>query len=50
MQEKAIKTIMEGRRLGTFFTDAAPVSSASVDILAENGNYKNIMNGNKADA
>lgn len=39
MQEKAIKTIIEGRRLGTFFTDAAPVSSASVDVLAENARH-----------
>ncbi|KAJ0183445.1 hypothetical protein K1T71_001421 [Dendrolimus kikuchii] len=36
MQEKAIKTIISGRKVGTFFTDYATNSSISVDILAEN--------------
>ncbi|KAK7794902.1 hypothetical protein R5R35_005662 [Gryllus longicercus] len=37
MQEKAIKTILEGRKIGTFFTDASPAREATpVDILAEN--------------
>lgn len=37
MQEKAIKTIMSGRRLGTFFTDVTPqFSGVSVETLAEN--------------
>nr|XP_014288711.2 delta-1-pyrroline-5-carboxylate synthase [Halyomorpha halys] len=36
-QEKAIKTIMNGRRLGTFFTDVAPqFSGLAVETLAEN--------------
>lgn len=37
MQEKAIKTIMTGRRLGTFFTDTAGPGTAPVEVLAENG-------------
>lgn len=37
MQEKAIKTIISGRKVGTFFTDFATNSSVSVDVLAENG-------------
>ncbi|XP_073998567.1 delta[1]-pyrroline-5-carboxylate synthase isoform X2 [Rhodnius prolixus] len=36
MQEKAIKTIMTGRRLGTFFTDTAGPGTAPVEVLAEN--------------
>ncbi|CAH2047432.1 unnamed protein product, partial [Iphiclides podalirius] len=36
MQEKAIKTIISGRKVGTFFTDHATNSSVSVDVLAEN--------------
>lgn len=36
-QEKAIKTIMSGRKLGTFFTDAAPTGQVSTDVLAESG-------------
>lgn len=36
--EKAIKTIMSGRKVGTFFTDSAPtVGAAPVEVLAENG-------------
>ncbi|CAG4929524.1 unnamed protein product [Colias eurytheme] len=37
MQEKAIKTIISGRKVGTFFTDSpTTTSSTSVDVLAEN--------------
>ncbi|CAK1585608.1 unnamed protein product [Parnassius mnemosyne] len=36
MQEKAIKTIINGRKVGTFFTDHVTYSSTSVDVLAEN--------------
>ncbi|CAH0586840.1 unnamed protein product [Chrysodeixis includens] len=36
MQEKAIKTIISGRKVGTFFTDCAVSSPTSVDVLAEN--------------
>lgn len=39
MQEKAIKTIISGRKVGTFFTDSPTISSASVDVMAENGKY-----------
>ena len=39
MQEKAIKTIISGRKVGTFFTDCVttPATATSVDTLAENG-------------
>ncbi|CAH0719874.1 unnamed protein product, partial [Brenthis ino] len=36
MQEKAIKTIISGRKVGTFFTDCPSISSTSVDVMAEN--------------
>ncbi|XP_004921715.2 delta-1-pyrroline-5-carboxylate synthase isoform X1 [Bombyx mandarina] len=36
MQEKAIKTIISGRKVGTFFTDYVTSSTTSVDELAEN--------------
>ncbi|XP_066997085.1 delta-1-pyrroline-5-carboxylate synthase isoform X2 [Anabrus simplex] len=37
MQEKAIKTILAGRKIGTFFTDSSPTGGAPpVDVLAEN--------------
>lgn len=36
MQEKAIKTIISGRKVGTFFTDCPTVSTTSVDVMAEN--------------
>ncbi|EGI69634.1 Delta-1-pyrroline-5-carboxylate synthetase [Acromyrmex echinatior] len=36
-QEKAIKSIMSGRKIGTFFTQAAG-SSIPVEVIAENGN------------
>ncbi|KAJ8716779.1 hypothetical protein PYW07_003406 [Mythimna separata] len=37
MQEKAIKTIISGRKVGTFFTDCVttPAETISVDVLAE---------------
>jgi len=37
MQEKAIKSIVAGRKIGTFFTNAPSTSAASVETLAENG-------------
>ncbi|XP_050677809.1 delta-1-pyrroline-5-carboxylate synthase isoform X1 [Leptidea sinapis] len=36
MQEKAIKTIISGRKVGTFFTDSPITSTTSVDVMAEN--------------
>ncbi|CAH4033972.1 delta-1-pyrroline-5-carboxylate synthase isoform X2 [Pieris brassicae] len=36
MQEKAIKTIISGRKVGTFFTDTPVSSTTSVDVMAEN--------------
>lgn len=39
MQEKAIKTIISGRKVGTFFTDYVTSSTTSVDELAENGKF-----------
>ena len=42
MQEKAIKNIMSGRKIGTFFTQNN-TSSAPVDFMAQNGNYKFLM-------
>lgn len=38
-QEKAIKTIIGGRKVGTFFTNAITGSQVSVDTMAENGKY-----------
>ncbi|XP_046977710.1 delta-1-pyrroline-5-carboxylate synthase isoform X2 [Vanessa cardui] len=35
MQDNAIKTIISGRKVGTFFTDSATTSSTSVDVMAE---------------
>lgn len=40
MQEKAIKTIVSGRKVGTFFTDYATNTSNSVDAMAEDGETK----------
>lgn len=37
-QEKAIKSIITGRKIGTFFTQAA-VSTTPVEVIAENGNF-----------
>lgn len=39
LQDKAIKTIINGRKVGTFFTDYAIPTSQSVDTMAENGKY-----------
>lgn len=39
LQDKAIKTIINGRKVGTFFTDLAITTSQSVDAMAENGMY-----------
>lgn len=36
-QEKAIKTIIGGRKVGTFFTETAVGGPMPVDLLAENG-------------
>lgn len=36
-QEKAIKTIIGGRKVGTFFTENAVGGPTPVDTLAENG-------------
>lgn len=36
MQEKAIKTIIGGRKVGTFFTESAEASTVPVEVLAEN--------------
>lgn len=41
MQEKAIKTIINGRKVGTFFTDYVTNSTTSVDVMAEQGKLKN---------
>lgn len=38
MQDKAIKTIIGGRKVGTFFTESSADGPAPVDGLAENGN------------
>ncbi|XP_026496335.2 delta-1-pyrroline-5-carboxylate synthase isoform X1 [Vanessa tameamea] len=35
MQDNAIKTIISGRKVGTFFTDSATTSATSVDVMAE---------------
>lgn len=35
-QEQAIKTIINGRKVGTFFTDSTAVGSTPVEVLAEN--------------
>lgn len=44
MQEKAIKTIMSGRKLGTFFTGAsAPSGTVPVEQMAENGKHTFFM-------
>ncbi|XP_039282203.1 delta-1-pyrroline-5-carboxylate synthase isoform X1 [Nilaparvata lugens] len=38
-QEKAIKTIISGRKLGTFFTESSTAGSAPVEVLAENARH-----------
>lgn len=37
MLEKAIETILSGRKVGTFFTDSSLNSSTPVEVMAENG-------------
>lgn len=37
MQEKAIKTIIGGRKVGTFFTESTDGFSTPVEELAESG-------------
>lgn len=39
MQEKAIKMIINGRKIGTFFTESNISASTPVETLAENGMY-----------
>lgn len=39
-QEKAIKTIMSGRKVGTFFTDSNVGTTVPVEVLAENGKIR----------
>lgn len=39
MQEKAIKTIIGGRKVGTFFTESTEGFTTPVEELAENGKY-----------
>ena len=39
-QDKAIKTIIAGRKVGTFFTETAAGGPTPVDMLAENGKAK----------
>lgn len=42
--EKAIKTIMSGRKVGTFFTDSTTsVGSNPIEVIAENGKYHSIF-------
>lgn len=41
MQEKAIKTIVGGRKVGTFFTESTEgANTVPVEVMAENGKYK----------
>lgn len=40
-QDKAIKTIIAGRKVGTFFTETAAGGPTPVDTLAENGRKLN---------
>lgn len=39
MQEKAVKTIVGGRKVGTFFTESVAGSTNSVEAMAENGKW-----------
>lgn len=42
MQEKAIKTIVGGRKVGTFFTESTEsVNTVPVEVMAENGKWHN---------
>lgn len=38
-QEKAVKQILAGRKIGTFFTREAIPQTSPVEVLAENGNF-----------
>lgn len=38
-QDKAIKTIIAGRKVGTFFTETNVGGPTPVDMLAENGKF-----------
>jgi hypothetical protein len=41
MQDNAIKTILRGRRIGTFFTESGSSGGSAVtDVLAENGTLR----------
>lgn len=44
MQEKAVKQILSGRRLGTFFTKNVDAKISGVETMAENGNDFNSRN------
>jgi len=44
MQEKAIKSIVAGRKIGTFFTNAPAATNAPIESLAENGTYRHHLN------
>jgi len=46
MQEKAIKSIMVGRKIGTFFTNAPTANTTPVETLAENGTLNFFSNSN----
>lgn len=37
MAKEAIKTILSGRKIGTFFTDSANVGTVPTEVIAENG-------------
>lgn len=37
MQDHAIETILEGRKIGTFFTESSSTGSTPIEFLAENG-------------
>lgn len=46
MQEKAIKTIVGGRKVGTFFTESTEsVNAVPVEVMAENGKCHNKYEG-----
>lgn len=46
MQEKAIKTIVGGRKVGTFFTESTEsVNAVPVEVMAENGKWHNECEG-----
>lgn len=48
MQEKAIKTIVGGRKVGTFFTESTEsVNTVPVEVMAENGKWHNADSHNE---